>query len=340
VNTRTNHGRTGLLAVAWAVVLCHAAVAYTPQMIRWHIEATVTKIVDPLGLFPNVRLGDPVHGMLKYDLELFANPFFSGTYDRDFMNDTWVDVTKVTIENSRDQSEMHFQTNVDGDFADVDVFNDYPDEEFGDFDLVYAAQSVVAPAGYQGSDAVWAVWIEGPTTILPPFVEPWIDNHPPAELNLDDWPIASLEFWDGYFEDPTATNIEAEIYSLTPITAPHIPGDYDYDGDVDADDYYGWKDHYGGGELLYADGNGDGSVDAADYVVWRDRFGQTTGSTSGANAKTTVPEPAAWVQLIVAALSIRLRGRQFVSRVPRTRKRVECSNSPPIFGTSVTREAF
>ena len=61
-NIRTNYGRTALLAVACAVVFCEAAAAYTPQIARWHIKATVTRIVDPLGLFPNLRLGDPVHG--------------------------------------------------------------------------------------------------------------------------------------------------------------------------------------------------------------------------------------------------------------------------------------
>ena len=222
--------------------------------------------------------------MLRYDLSLFANPFYSGTYDRDYTNATEADVTQVTIENPRDQSEMQFQTNVDGDFADVDVYNDYPDAEHGDFDLVYAAQSVVPPAGYQGTDAVWAVWLQGPTTILPPFVEPWIDNHPPAELNLDDWPIATLEFWDGYFEDPTGTNIEADIYSLTPIIPPYLPGDYDFDGDVDAADYPRWRSLYGNDISLDAnadaDGNDDGVVDAADYVVWRKNLGRTAGSGS------------------------------------------------------------
>ena len=287
------------MAVGCAVVLCQAAAAYTPQMVRWQIEATVTKIVDPLGLFPGVRLGDPVHGMLKYDLSLYANPLYSGTYDLNYTNDTWVNVTKVTIENPRNESEMQFQTNLDGDFADVDVFYDRPDAEHGDFDLVYAAQSVVPPAGYMGSDAVWAVYLEGPTTILPPRVNPWIDNHPPAELNLDDWPIATLEFWDGYFEDPTATNIEADIYSLTPITGPPLPGDYNFDGVVDVDDYNGWRLSYGDDILLYADGNGDGATDGADYVIWRDHLGQTAGDGSIANR--SVPEPANSVLLILGA---------------------------------------
>lgn len=161
------------------------------------------------------------------------------------------------------------------------------------------------PAGYQGTDAVWAVWLKGPTTNLPPFVEPWIDNHPPATVNLDDWPIATMEFWDGYFEDPTSTNIEADIYALTPILPPYLPGDYDFDGDVDAEDYSRWISLYGNDISLDAnadaDGNGDGVVNSADYVIWRKNLSQTAGS--GSIVKGLVPEPAASILLILAVIS-------------------------------------
>ena len=311
-NSRAKHGRTAFLAVAWIVALCQTAAAYTPNIVRWHIEATVTKIVDPLGLFPEMRLGDPLHGMLRYDLSLYANPLYSGTYDLNYTNATWADVTQVTIENPRDGSKMRFQTNVDGDFADVDVFNNYPDAEHGDFDLFYASQSVVPPAGYQGTDAVWAVWLQGPTTNFSLPVVPWINNHPPATLNLDDWPIATMDFWDGYFEDPTATNIEADIYALSPILPPYLPGDFDFDRDVDADDYSRWRTLYGNDIGLDAnadaDGNGDGVVDAADYVVWRKNLGQPTGS--GSIADRRVPEPPTTVILIVAAVGMGLQRRR------------------------------
>ena len=52
-----------------------------------------------------------------------------------------------------------------------------------------------------------------------------------------------------------------------------IPGDYDFDGDVDQDDHGVWRANFGavasGSGRLAGDGNGDGLVNAADFVVWR-----------------------------------------------------------------------
>jgi hypothetical protein len=62
-----------------------------------------------------------------------------------------------------------------------------------------------------------------------------------------------------------------------------VTGDYDADGDVDANDYQRWVDRYGTADPA-ADGNGDGAVDAADYSVWRDVFAPTP--------TLAVPEPS------------------------------------------------
>ena len=59
-------------------------------------------------------------------------------------------------------------------------------------------------------------------------------------------------------------------------------GDYDRDGDVDAQDYAVWKTTFGSASDLRADGNFDGVVDAADYAVWRN---------AAAVSAATVPEP-------------------------------------------------
>ena len=61
----------------------------------------------------------------------------------------------------------------------------------------------------------------------------------PSQLNLDDWPESFIHFYDAFSEDPSATDIEAEIYSLTPVIIR--PGDFDHDGDVDVDDYNRWR---------------------------------------------------------------------------------------------------
>jgi hypothetical protein len=304
-----------LCAIAFAgcyvAVSCHIANAYTPQMLRWEVRATVTDIVDPLGLFPDVRLGDPVRGMLKYDTSLYANPLYSGRIPEDltFTNEKWLDTVRMVIENPRAGTEMQFTTEV-GFYNDVEVFNDYPDAEHGDFDGLYAYQSVAAPDGFMGDSPVVAVFITGPTSALPTYPPhlPFTAYHPPAELDLDDWPIAAMEFWDGDFQDPTATNIEAEIYSITAVLTPQIPGDYDFDGDVDAADYYGWKYEFGDDILHYTDGNDNGITDAADYVVWRANLGRTSDSASTSNGR--VPEPGMPTLLVLAAaLGGRLRCR-------------------------------
>jgi hypothetical protein len=113
-----------------------------------------------------------------------------------------------------------------------------------------------------------------------------------------------MEFWDGYSEDPTATNIEADIYALTPILPPYLPGDYNFDGHVDAADYARWRSLYGNDISLDsnadADGSGNGVVDAADYVIWRKSLGSSAGA--GAGTSGTVPEPATSALLLLGAV--------------------------------------
>lgn len=75
-----------------------------------------------------------------------------------------------------------------------------------------------------------------------------------------------------------------------------LKGDYDIDGDVDADDYHLWRDAYGSTLHLAADGNGDGVVGPADFAVWRDNLGQTLEAplaTPIALAANSSSEPAA-----------------------------------------------
>jgi T5SS/PEP-CTERM-associated repeat protein len=84
-----------------------------------------------------------------------------------------------------------------------------------------------------------------------------------------------------------------------------VPGDYNGDGTVDAADYTIWHDSLGQmGSGLAADGNGNGVVDQGDYNVWKMHFGGHIGSGAASNAE--VPEPAAWLLLVVGMISIRL----------------------------------
>jgi hypothetical protein len=62
-----------------------------------------------------------------------------------------------------------------------------------------------------------------------------------------------------------------------------IFGDYNSDGVVNAADYTVWRDNVGGGFL------------PADFAVWTQRFGE------GAAVGVSVPEPAAWMLLLIAS---------------------------------------
>ena len=93
----------------------------------------------------------------------------------------------------------------------------------------------------------------------------------------------------------------ASATSLLDSTAPG--GDYDADGDVDANDFAVWRSDFGSSTILYgsgADGNFNGIVDASDYVLWR----MLASDAGGAGSTTAgVPEPAtsALLGLAVAA---------------------------------------
>ena len=78
------------------------------------------------------------------------------------------------------------------------------------------------------------------------------------------------------------------------VVAPLTPGDFDMDGDVDADDLSQWEGDYGiNGD---SDADDDGDSDGADFLVWQQNFG--TGAALTANA-TAVPEPATWLLLAI-----------------------------------------
>jgi hypothetical protein len=108
---------------------------------------------------------------------------------------------------------------------------------------------------------------------------------------------------------------DGEIYILSKsdgmiraITGPEpLPGDYNYDNLVDAEDYNVWKSSFGTAVPrlgLWADGNQDGFVDAADYTVWRDNF------LAAGGAAASVPEPASAALVGIAATLLLTRRRR------------------------------
>lgn len=61
--------------------------------------------------------------------------------------------------------------------------------------------------------------------------------------------------------------------SCAEVLTSNVPGDYDFDGDVDLADYLVFQRNYGmTGNNVPGDGNGNGEVDGGDYTIWRDCF--------------------------------------------------------------------
>lgn len=76
------------------------------------------------------------------------------------------------------------------------------------------------------------------------------------------------------------------------------PGDYNFDGVVDAADFTVWRDSLGqAGAALAADGDFDGDVDSDDYGVWSAAFGFSRSPL--AQWALVVPEPGACVTLLL-----------------------------------------
>ncbi|WP_145249535.1 right-handed parallel beta-helix repeat-containing protein [Aeoliella mucimassa] len=72
---------------------------------------------------------------------------------------------------------------------------------------------------------------------------------------------------------------------------PQLPGDYDRNAVVDAEDYRLWKQQFGHTGTPLADGNGSGIVDLADYTIWRDQLAVAS-RLPGDSQMHSVPEPS------------------------------------------------
>ena len=97
--------------------------------------------------------------------------------------------------------------------------------------------------------------------------------------------------------------------------SPIVPGDFDYDGVVDGNDFLVWQQSLGSTTSLAADGNDDGVVDGADLAIWKEHFG--AGGGSGLATNSVVPEPTALLaaaQTLLALLAIAPRRRVAIAR--------------------------
>jgi hypothetical protein len=93
---------------------------------------------------------------------------------------------------------------------------------------------------------------------------------------------------------------------LTGDVVIQIPGDFDFNGAVDAADLLIWRG--AAGIDAEGDADGDGDTDGADFLAWQSHLGATWSATGAA---VTVPEPASLTLAcsLAAALTSSLRRR-------------------------------
>ena len=92
------------------------------------------------------------------------------------------------------------------------------------------------------------------------------------------------------------------------------PGDFNYDGDVDADDLSLWQANFGintGAAMNDGDADGDGDVDGRDFLAWQKNYQPTSSPDFVA-----VPEPALLTLVAMFALvGLAHRSTRAISRV-------------------------
>jgi hypothetical protein len=80
-----------------------------------------------------------------------------------------------------------------------------------------------------------------------------------------------------------------------------VPGDYNFDGFVDAADYVVWRNTETSTTELAADGDLSGVVDSADYDFWRANFGAVADGAGVAVDLRPVPEGISLALALVAS---------------------------------------
>jgi hypothetical protein len=263
-----------------------------PHFVEWDIEAVVISITDPQNMFSEVRLGDPVRGSMTYNaggIPYSVDPELGAGY----LHSPYFVVAEMLIENPRTGNDIEFVPRLEEGVTFVTVLDNVKISAEEPSDALDALQFVLPPGGGP-TEQLGFVLVH-----LEAAANRFTGHGLPTQLSLDDWPIAQISF-----TDLGVTTIEAQITSLTPVNIAILPGDYDGDADVDANDYTVWSVLHGQAEVLDADGSGNGDIDAADYVVWRNAIipSATSSVQPPGDAFVIVPEPSLLALLASGAL--------------------------------------
>src|SRR5690606_36690830 len=112
-------------------------------------------------------------------------------------------------------------------------------------------------------------------------------SHNTGDYYGDAVTLQSLLAVTGNFWDPMAV-----------LQAPSTPGDFNDDGNVDAEDLSRWQSSFGVDDQ--ADADGDNDSDGADFLIWQRNY------QPPAAASAAVPEPSVITLLLggLAAVAI------------------------------------
>jgi hypothetical protein len=231
-----------------------AETCFASNIRTWAFEATVVEHTDPLFEAAGVRLGDPVRGTFSYDLETVPD---SGDDYATYNAQPGYRSFQVAIENPRTETQIEYVplvSDASDSWVEVWSYDDTEPPDVDDENGVHFYQFTAIPnPDWPDSDFV-AMWFNRPGVST--------DFSLPTSYDLDDWPYAVIFLWADL---SPGSGITAEIHTIKPVT----PGDYNLDGNVNAQDYESWRNDYGADGYSDADGNRDGAIDAADYVIWR-----------------------------------------------------------------------
>ena len=85
-------------------------------------------------------------------------------------------------------------------------------------------------------------------------------------------------------------------------------GDFDEDGDVDADDFAAWQSGFGtssNATHFTGDADSDGDVDGDDFLTWQTQYGNGTNTaTNNASLQNQVPEPISLIVMLIVVLGL------------------------------------
>jgi hypothetical protein len=122
--------------------------------------------------------------------------------------------------------------------------------------------------------------------------------------------VGQLAFWASFTDGSQGVFVSNKVAT--------VPGDFNFDGTVDAADYVAWRNGLG---TLYSPSH---------YNIWRANFGASLGPGSSSALPSaeplseSVPEPTTLVLLMLATAGSWFQRRHIRQRVSKTHSRMRC----------------